>query len=201
MEGRGPRRERRTHTGTHTESHTVIHTYTQSRTCSHIQPHTITHTYAHSHTITHTKDRQERSWKPQAEPLARRPLLLRPPVTPDDPQKPPELQPGELRSRHYRAAPSACGVPGPENAGRWSPPEPALGGQGPRLRHRSPAGPVRLLLLRRPRPHPFLSCPAPLAALTPFQVLSLNHTSGLSLSGFVTGKPGQRYSPLSFNSF
>lgn len=79
-----------THSHTHIQSHTVIHTNTRSHTRSHVQPHTITHAYAHSHTHahppSHTKDRQERSWKTQAEPQPGGPLLLRPPMTPRNPQ-------------------------------------------------------------------------------------------------------------------
>lgn len=80
-------------------------------------------------------------------------------MTPDDPQKPPELQPGELRSRHYRAAPSACGVPGPRNARRRSPPEAGPWRPGPETQVQKSSRTHHAALAEEPTPSPLPSLP------------------------------------------
>ena len=80
-------------------------------------------------------------------------------MTPNDPQKPPQLQPGEVRSRHYRAAPSACGVPGPRNARRRSPPEAGPWRPGPETQVQKSSRARHAALAAEPTPSPLPSLP------------------------------------------
>ena len=72
-----------THTVTHSHTHTYTITHTWSHTATHNHTYICTQSHTCTHTIAHTKDRQERSWKTQAEPLARR---ASPTQTADDPR-------------------------------------------------------------------------------------------------------------------
>lgn len=202
-----------------THAHTHSYTHTVTRTYSHTQPYTQIHSHTHvvtySHTPSHTKDRQERSWKTVG------PLLLRPPMTPRSPQSCSLASSGPvttgcpLRLRCARPKEREV-VVSSRGRGPWRPAPETQIKKSARARHAALAAePTHSSLPPLPcprgRPQPFLPCPAPRVALTPsspalpqphpFQVSALNHTSGLSASGFVSGEPGQRHSPLSFNYF
>lgn len=163
-----------THSHTHIQSHTAIHTNTQSHTRSHVQPHTITHQGQAGEELEDSR--------------------TSPTQTPDDPQKPPELQPGELRSRHYRLPPppAVCPAQRTRGGGLLQRPRPVEASardsdkevrQGPpccsccrahALIPSSPALPpgppsaLPPLPCPQGRPHPFLPCPAPASPLPGF---------------------------------